>query len=374
MYARVQTERLDELPDAELICLFKSGDDEALEFLLRRYADELYRFCCHLVPNREDAEDICQESLTRAIDRVETLERAAAFRGWLFRIARNLSIDSFRQRRRTCALLDEEMTPPPLRVDGPHESVVVGEEHQTVAQALGRLAQSHQRVLMLREVEGLSYTEIANRLRVSHSAVETLLFRARRRLREEYCKRESCASGVIALAGLRDLVARLGPPLAGGGHLIAKVALTTAVVSGTALTVSHDLPAQRAAPPARTITLMGQAVSHPSASAIHSTAHLGHRTPTVTHSRSSPSAVASGRTLAGSGAALNRLGSSIIAQSVMLRPTLQAHASRPRRLALLRSRSRLRNAKSWGIRIVTRPSTAGPAQRAYGAPGTSKRP
>jgi RNA polymerase sigma-70 factor, ECF subfamily len=359
MYARVRTERLDDLPDADLICLFKSGDDEALEILLRRYADELYRFCCHLVPNREDAEDICQESLTRAIDRVGTLERAAAFRGWLFRIARNLSIDSFRQRRRTCALLDEEMTPPPLRVDGPHESVVVGEEHQTVAQALNRLAQSHQRVLMLREVEGLSYADIANRLNVSHSAVETLLFRARRRLREEYSKGDSCASGLIALAGLRDLVARLGAPLAGGGHLIAKVTLTTAVVSGTALSVSHGLPAQRAAPPARTITLMGQAVSHPSTSAIRSTAHLGHRAPTVAHSRSSPSVVPFGRTLAGSGAALNRAGSSTIAHPVTPRPTLRGYTSRLRRLALPGSHNRLGNSKSWGIRGASNGSMSG---------------
>ena len=188
MYASVETERLEDLPDADLIRRFKGGDDEALEVLVRRYADDLYRFCCHLVPHRQDAEDICQESLTRAIDRVDSLERGAAFRGWLFRIARNLSIDVFRQRRRTCALLDEEVTPPPLRVEGPQESVVVGEEHQTVAQALSRLAQRHQRVLLLREVEGLSYADIGQRLNVSYSAVETLLFRARRRLREEYAR------------------------------------------------------------------------------------------------------------------------------------------------------------------------------------------
>jgi RNA polymerase sigma-70 factor (ECF subfamily) len=186
MYARAETERLEDLADADLVHRVKRGDDEALDVLLRRYMDDLYRFCCHLVSNRQDAEDICQESLTRAIDRADTLERGSAFRGWLFCIARNLSVDVFRQRRRICTLFEEEATPPPLRVEGPQESVVVGEEHQTVAQALSRLTRSHQRVLLLREVEGLSYADIGEHLNVSHSAVETLLFRARRRLREEY--------------------------------------------------------------------------------------------------------------------------------------------------------------------------------------------
>jgi RNA polymerase sigma factor (sigma-70 family) len=187
MYASAATERLEDLADADLVHRVKRGDDEALAVLLRRYMDDLYRFCCHLVSNRQDAEDICQESLTRAIDRVDTLERGSAFRSWLFRIARNLSVDVFRRRRRTCTLLEEEeATPPPLRVEGPQESVEAGEEHQTVAQALSRLVQRHKEVLLLREVEGLSYGAIGQRLNVSHSAVETLLFRARRRLREEY--------------------------------------------------------------------------------------------------------------------------------------------------------------------------------------------
>jgi RNA polymerase sigma factor (sigma-70 family) len=198
MYASAATKRLEDLADADLVHRVKRGDDEALAVLLRRYMDDLYRFCCHLVSNRQDAEDICQESLTRAIDRADTLERGSAFRGWLFRIARNLSVDVFRQRRRICTLLDEEEPPPPLRFEGPQEAVVVGEEHQTVAQALSRLAQRHKEVLLLREVEGLSYADIGEHLHVSHAAVETLLFRARRRLREEYRQAQlSSVGGLI---------------------------------------------------------------------------------------------------------------------------------------------------------------------------------
>lgn len=239
MYVRVQTEALEDLADGELIRRFKSADDEALEVLLRRHADDLYRFCCHLVPNRQDAEDIYQESLARAIDRVDSLQSGSAFRGWLFRIARNLSIDSFRSRRRTCPLPDEETSPTSLHVDGPQDHVETGEEYQTVVHALGNLAQSHQRVLLLREVEGLSYADIAHRLNVSQSAVETLLFRARRRLREEYVKSGSPAPSMAALAGLRGLGGRLLAPLLGGGHVAAKLAITAAVVGGAMLTAPH---------------------------------------------------------------------------------------------------------------------------------------
>src|SRR5947209_4062827 len=100
MYARADSSGLDDLDDAALVEQFKGGNDEALHVLLRRHSDALYRFCLRLAPTREEAEDICQESLVRAIDKVDSLNTGGAFRTWLFRIARNLSTDSFRARRR----------------------------------------------------------------------------------------------------------------------------------------------------------------------------------------------------------------------------------------------------------------------------------
>jgi RNA polymerase sigma factor (sigma-70 family) len=185
---------LADLSDADLIRRCRTADGEALDVLLYRHADDLYRFCRYLVANRQDAEDICQESLLRAIDRLDSLEHGAAFRGWLFRIARNVAVDLFRHRKRNCALVEGEVTPLPLKVEGPQEAVEVGEDHQIVGRALSRLAQRQRRVLLLREVEGLSYADIGKRLDVSHSAVETLLYRARRRLREEYARAEGAAS------------------------------------------------------------------------------------------------------------------------------------------------------------------------------------
>jgi RNA polymerase sigma-70 factor (ECF subfamily) len=236
MYARIETpEELELLGDAELVRLFKRGHDDALEILLRRHSDALYRFCCHLMTNREDAEDICQETMARAITRVDSLQAGAAFRSWLFSVARNLSVDSYRSKKRTCPMPDEEAMPLPLYGDTPQDRIEISEEHQTVAEALGKLAQSHQRVLVLREVDGLSYADIASEMNVSQSAVETLLFRARRRLKEEYSK--TAVPVITFLGGLQDLAARLV-----GGPAMTKVAVTAAVVGGTVLTAPHVEP------------------------------------------------------------------------------------------------------------------------------------
>lgn len=200
-----------------------------MDVLLCRHREALLRFCLHLTGNRDDAEDVCQESLARAMTRVATLQSEAAFRSWLFSIARNLAVDTHRRVKRNCPLPDEEAMPLPVMEENPFERVEIDEERQTVVEALSKLKKNHQTVLMLREVEGLSYAAIARRLDLSQSAVETLLFRARRRLREEYGK-----TAVPVLAGLRAARGLLSRPLSPlvGSPLAAKVALTALVVGG----------------------------------------------------------------------------------------------------------------------------------------------
>lgn len=279
MYASVEPDYLDSLramADADLLRRAKLGNDVALSVLLARHSEALLRFCRHLSTTPEDAEDIFQETMVRAIARVNSVHTGSSFRSWLFRIAKNLSVDSFRRRKRTCPLPDEEITPLPVHEDGPHDSVETGEEHQTVAQALQRLAASHQRVLVLREVEGLSYAAIAQELNVSQSAVETLLFRARRRLREEYIKRVAAVPAVAAMAALRDLVARTAGPLIGGPPLV-KVAVTAAVVTVAMTTPRllprHPLPMMHV--PARNARVAVRQV-HARASARHAKVHAAY--------------------------------------------------------------------------------------------------
>lgn len=248
MFAKSEPESLDPalletFADGELIRLVKRGDDNALGVLLRRHHEALYRFCLHLTSNHDDAEDVSQESMARAITRLDTLQTGSAFRGWLFSIARNLSIDSHRRRRRLVPLPDEEIGPLPLPLHdySPYERLETNEEYQTVAQALSKLKKNHQTVLMLREVEGLSYAEIARRLDLSESAVETLLFRARRRLREEYSRSAFPIPALAFLGGLRTLAGRLASPFS-GAPLAAKVAAGALVIGGAAIGTPHLIP------------------------------------------------------------------------------------------------------------------------------------
>lgn len=242
MYLPDKTSCLETLPDPELVILCKGGSDDALAALLARHSTPLFNYCCSLVRTREDAEDVCQETMTRAIVRVDSLESGSSFRSWLLSIAKNLSIDSYRAHRHTAPLLEEEVQPVESQESTPQDAVEKGEDHQSVVTALGRLHDRHRRVLVLREIERLSYAEIAARLEVSESAVETLLFRARRRLREEYHRSEKPSAAIAAATGLRGICLRVASPLLGSPPVAAKLTLTAALMVGTAAAVPSALP------------------------------------------------------------------------------------------------------------------------------------
>jgi RNA polymerase sigma-70 factor (ECF subfamily) len=279
MYALAEREavdasRLEGLVDDELVRMFRLGHKEAVRVLLHRHTESLFRFCCYLTASPEDAEDICQETVARAMARVDSLRSGSSFRSWLFGIARNLSVDSHRTRKRMITLSrDEECSPVMICHDNPGDHVVAREEHQTVAEALGRLARNHQTVLMMREVEGMSYADIARRMDVSQSAVETLLFRARRRLKDEYLKKATSAPAFTLVGIVRGLLSQLAAPFAAGTPLAAKVAATSLAAGGVfavpqvAPMLTHSGPGHRIH--ARTMirtSLVGVGVSMVSAS------------------------------------------------------------------------------------------------------------
>lgn len=303
MYARIEVaEDRDAIGDADLLRFFRRGDQGALDVLMERHRDALFRFCYHLTGNREDAEDVCQETLARAMTRVASLQSDSAFRSWLFSIARNLSIDTHRRKKRTVTMPDDEAMPIQLYTEEPQDRVEVEEEHQTVVEAMNKLAQSHQRVLVLREVEGMSYAAIAEQLDVSQSAVETLLFRARRRLKEEYHK--SAAPALALLAGIRELIFRAGGPAAAG--TLAKLAATAAVVGSMAVTVPHthftfpQVPSKTA--PRLQHSAVGQSAQTAAAHSVTVAAHYSSAVlPTTAFSPSTSSLSGVASALAGTG-------------------------------------------------------------------------
>ena len=183
---------LAELDDQALVDAFRSGMVAAFEELYRRHRPLVVRRLTRLCGNEAVAEEIAQETFLRAAQRIGSSGNLK-FRAWVLRIGTNLAIDHLRAlRRQPAQSIDDMVHVKPAagtaaEVDT-EQSVERREDARFVLQVLDRLNPRHRQVLVLREVEGLDYRSIAERLWVSCSAIETLLFRARGRFREEYAK------------------------------------------------------------------------------------------------------------------------------------------------------------------------------------------
>ena len=148
--------------------------------LFERYANPIYGFCLHRLGSREEAEDAVQTTFLNAFRGLTRGVVPQAESAWLFKIAENVCLSrqraAFRRRRVEVPgdlALVEETVAAPARADD--ELIPLGD-------ALAEMPEAQRRALLLREWQGLSYREIAAELEVSQSAVETLIFRARRSL------------------------------------------------------------------------------------------------------------------------------------------------------------------------------------------------
>jgi RNA polymerase sigma factor (sigma-70 family) len=178
----------------------RAGDDRAFECLYERYQRRIAAYVQGMVKDHGRAEDITQEVFISALRRMRETDRPIIFKPWVYEIAKNACIDAFRRSRRA-----EEIS---YDADGglgpsdhgrlvssspaPDAAVDTRMTLDTLRGAFGGLSETHHDILVMRELEGLSYREIGQRLGMSRPSVESTLFRARRRLTEEY---EELASG-----------------------------------------------------------------------------------------------------------------------------------------------------------------------------------
>ena len=139
------------------------------------------------------AEDLAQDAFFSALRRIRATDAEIAFKPWIFEIARNAAIDHWRRTSRAeeVPVDEQELLRPAdrLRLVGsaaPDAAVIDKERLVHLQGAFDELSEVHTRVLVMRELEGMSYREIAARLELSRSSVESALFRARRRLESEY--------------------------------------------------------------------------------------------------------------------------------------------------------------------------------------------
>ncbi|MFI7598741.1 RNA polymerase sigma factor [Actinoplanes sp. NPDC049681] len=167
--------------DLDRLAAAAAHDPAALEELLAAVRPEVLRVCARFLPNREDAEEACQDALLAVAQGIARFERRAAFRTWLYRIAANRSRSTYQVLRRR--FLTESSGPLPERPDPQRTSVVAG-TRLDLLDALERLGPQLAEPVALRDVIGLSYAEIAVCLEVPEGTVKSRIHEGRRRLRE----------------------------------------------------------------------------------------------------------------------------------------------------------------------------------------------
>jgi len=180
--------------DQRLVAAVRTGDDRAFEALYQRYQRRIHAYVLGMVKDHGRAEDVTQEVFVSALRRMRATDRPIAFKPWVYEIAKNACIDAFRRSRRAEEVsfdAEEGLAPSDqsrLCASGPSPEAAVSAKHdlETLCGAFGGLSESHHQILVLRELEGLTYEQIGARMGMTRPAVESTLFRARRRLTEEY--------------------------------------------------------------------------------------------------------------------------------------------------------------------------------------------
>ena len=176
------------MDDAVLVASARAGDPEAFATLIGRYEVRIVRLVRGMVPE-SDVEDVTQEAFLKAYRKIGNFDGRSSFYTWLYRVTANTAMDwRKRERHRRHAPLPEGPEGDdavPSAEAGPERSASRRELAARIDAAIEALPEKYHELLVLREVEGLSYEDIAERLGMSKGTVESRLFRARERLREK---------------------------------------------------------------------------------------------------------------------------------------------------------------------------------------------
>lgn len=179
--------------DVVLIARSKQGDREAFNSLVDRYSSQVYNFAYRMTSNREDAEDIYQEAFIHAFRGIHSFRSDSAFSTWLFRIVRNVYLDEVKRRRsRPSVSLEESIETEDGSIardvedDGPlpDEIIQTNERRRIVRRAISQLPSRQREILVLYDLHGFKYEEIADILEINVGTVKSRLNRARKSLRD----------------------------------------------------------------------------------------------------------------------------------------------------------------------------------------------
>jgi RNA polymerase sigma-70 factor (ECF subfamily) len=192
--------------DEELVARFRDGADMGVfKILVRRYQNRVYSMAMRTLGNNEEAEEVVQETFLKVHQSLDKYRQNALFSSWLFRIAHNQCMDVMRMKKRR---LDSQMVPFDPQLGGssgddagsdvgretvvqladrgpdPAQSLDIREQSQIVEESLGRLPEAQRMVLILHDMQGLSYQQIAEIVGTSIGTVRSRLHYGRIKLRE----------------------------------------------------------------------------------------------------------------------------------------------------------------------------------------------
>ena len=166
-----------------------SGDSAAFEALIAPYENRIYQVCLRMMGKPEDALDMAQESLLRIYKSLKTFKHQAKLSTWIYRLTTNACLDELRRRKRMLPLgLHEDagnVIDMAAGTPGPHEDYLRHEQTQAIRVALAQLSEDHRAIIILRDIQGLSYEEVSQVLSLNINTVRSRIFRARRELREK---------------------------------------------------------------------------------------------------------------------------------------------------------------------------------------------
>ncbi|MBR5479424.1 MAG: sigma-70 family RNA polymerase sigma factor [Clostridia bacterium] len=169
------------MSENELVLKAKNGDISAFETLYDKYSGKVYGYALRMTENTEDALDLAQEVFIRVYKSLAFFKGDSSFSTWLYSIASNVCIDFNRSKnRKKTAPLDEALSIPDLKT--PENEFEKKEFTQAIADAISSLPFDMREVIVLREINGLSYIEIADALDLEVGTVKSRISRGREKL------------------------------------------------------------------------------------------------------------------------------------------------------------------------------------------------
>ena len=177
------------MEEKEIVSELKQGNIQVFNYVVDLYSAMVYTVCFNLVGNKEEAEDITQEVFISIWLSIDFFKGESQLKTWIYRIAMNKSNELIRRKNRKkrsgkMIPIEDESLPLTSTEQTPLEELEYKELELAFKKNLMKLSENQQIAFMLNRFEGLNYKEIATEMKTSHSAVESLLFRAKKKLIE----------------------------------------------------------------------------------------------------------------------------------------------------------------------------------------------